>query len=352
MKALCFIFLLPLILTAPTPNPPPHFPFQKVIFSILTEDSVLDLAFWWDIERRSLGAAFRQHQHFERVDGSFIYTLENTWTQFVRFDGPRPTIFRTQVTGRITFTPPTFPPGTLPPGTLPAASYVANPADTIRLSDANGQINIPIVIVTILAPGDRDLDDMFQAEMHRNFHNMRDIVANYPLLPGPQPQQQPLGPMEGGISGPDAFRLRYGFDVNMILHVLDGTLLEMQNEDIICAAVDSHGYLLQQRRSDILDPRTIVRSETALGTALLGLALTGTPGSLSPPTRPPFELLAYSWALVQWKLWGGLAIFNAPGTTDELEVGPIWDCEEASTSGTKDEPLPREELRRRRLFLE
>jgi hypothetical protein len=141
----------------------------------------------------------------------------------------------------------------------------------------------------------------------------------------------------------------------MIQHALDGFLMEMHDEDIICRASDIHGNLLRQRRSDRpVDSLTLASPETA-----------NTPGGLLIASISPlglekltFDLLTYSLNLASWRLWGGLGIFRAPASTDELDVGPIWDCsDEASTSGTEDrsgtedKPHPREELRRRKLFL-
>lgn len=198
------------------------------------------------------------------------------------------------------------------------------------------------VLVTILEPGQRDLDNRAPAELNRHFWNMRDIIADFPTLPEPpHPEHQP-GPMATGLFAPDV-QLRYRLDGNMIQHALDGTLWQMQNKEIICTASDIHGKLLRNSMAERpVDLFTVASPETANRdlSALLW------PDNAA---ETAIDLFTYSWNLVAWKLWGDLRIFRPPASTDELGIGPIWDCsDEASTSGTKDEPPPNEELRRRR----
>ena len=87
------------------------------------------------------------------------------------------------------------------------------------------------VLVTILEPGQRDLDNRAPAELNRHFWNMRDIIADFPTLPEPpHPEHQP-GPMATGLFAPDV-QLRYRLDGNMIQHALDGTLWQMQKKKL------------------------------------------------------------------------------------------------------------------------
>jgi hypothetical protein len=314
MKALRFIFLLPLVATAPSSPMAPFFPFQKVVFTVMTSTSITDLTYFWDIERRSLGPAFRQHERlFERQGETFVRNLENAHLVWSQFQGPHPRRVPTTVTGRITFPPPMRPDGILRPGT-----YRANPATTVSLSDVYGQIDIAYVLVTILPPDERNINGVDPSK--RDPQSLRDIIETSPNLPGP-----PVGPMATGIFAPD-LTLRYRLDGNMIQHALDDSLWKMQDRDILCIATDFLGNPLPGRTND----------DRAM------------------------DLFSFVWNYAAWKLWGDVRVFGLPSTTYDLPPDPIWDCsDEASTSGTKDEPPPRDEppphdelRRRRRLFLE
>jgi hypothetical protein len=326
MKALRFILLLPLITAAHEPTRP-KFPFQKVVFAIMTSIRIIDITYYWDIERRSLGGLYRDNIGvFQRVEGGATLErrLQNSNIRIREFDGENPRSLSIRVTGRITFNP--FP---LPDGTLPPSIYRANPYTTVSLFQEHGPIrqhfDIVHVLVTILPPGERKIYDIDPEILSFHAPHMRDILGTFPELPG-QPRG-PLGKMATGEFAPDP-QLQYRIDGNMLQHTLDNTLWQIRDRDITCTATNHLGARLPEKT-----PPDIVMSFW-------------------------IEYIANPINSLGWKMFDNpWAIYGVPNT-DELEVGPIWDCSaEASTSGTKDEPPfedepPHDELRRRKLFLE
>jgi hypothetical protein len=316
MKALRFIFLLLLAVIPPSLAVAPYFAFQKVTFSIITRDSVLDLTYWWDIERRILGTAFRNQEGFQREGDKFVRRLQGSQVVFRIFDGEHPRTVQSQVTGIITFYPPRLavPDPTVPVGTLPPGIYASNPDASVRLFDSNGRIRIAYVVVSILPPLDRDPYDTIQKGFHQNFQRMEVVIRDFPTLPEPN-----LGFSPTGIFTPQV-DLEFRLNENQWQRVLDNSFWETEDKDILCTAVDHNGLVLQAGRA-------VNRQQ--------------------PGGSPSW------WDWLPFYMGGEVSVSGRPNNSRNLYLDPIWDCsDEASTSGTKDDEStndPKDELRKRRL---